>query len=529
MAVFSWFAWGTIASVPAAQPSRYFKIKVVDDRTSRGVPLVELRTVHNVRYYSDSNGIVAFYEPGLVGQKVFFHVQSHGYEFPKDGFGYAGKRLDVREGGSAAIKIKRLNIAERLYRITGEGIYRDSVLVGEPVPTRKPLLNAEVTGQDSAMAVPWRGKIYWFWGDTTRLRYPLGQFAMSGATSRPPQMGGLDPTHGVDLEYFVDAEGFSKKMCPMKAGGMVWIDGILIARDESGAERMIAHYARMKSLGEMLEHGLAVWDEKDQVFKKHVEFNLNDKWRCPRGHPIRVKDRDADYLVFPTPYATARVKADLKHIADQSSYEAFTCLVPGSRYDKAEARVERDADGKLIYGWKADTDPIDSAQERELIKAGKIKEDEARYQPKDVDGNKAISMHSGSINWNEFRKKWILIAVQSFGSSSFLGEVWFAEADSVTGPWLWAKKIVTHDKYTFYNPVHHVFFDQDGGRVIYFEGTYANTFSGNPDPTPRYDYNQIMYRLDLSDPRLPRPLAPAKTTGGAQEPIRDSTGKETTR
>ncbi|MBU6411264.1 MAG: hypothetical protein KGR98_12840, partial [Verrucomicrobia bacterium] len=30
----------------------------------------------------------------------------------------------------------------------------------------------------------------------------------------------------------------------------------------------------------------------------------------------------------------------------------------------------------------------------------------------------------------------------------------------------------------------------------------ASTFSGNKHPTPRYDYNQIMYRLDLSDPCL---------------------------
>ncbi len=41
-----------------------------------------------------------------------------------------------------------------------------------------------------------------------------------------------------------------------------------------------------------------------------------------------------------------------------------------------------------------------------------------------------------------------------------------------------------------------------GGRLIYFEGTYTQTFSGNPVATPRYDYNQIMYRLDLADPRL---------------------------
>ncbi len=36
----------------------------------------------------------------------------------------------------------------------------------------------------------------------------------------------------------------------------------------------------------------------------------------------------------------------------------------------------------------------------------------------------------------------------------------------------------------------------------YFEGTYSATFSRDGDPTPRYDYNQIMYRLDLSDERL---------------------------
>ena len=67
-----------------------------------------------------------------------------------------------------------------------------------------------------------------------------------------------------------------------------------------------------------------------------------------------------------------------------------------------------------------------------------------------------------------------------------------------------AKKIVTHDRYTFYNPTQHPFFDQDGGRTIYFEGTYTNQFTGRPEtpPTPRYEYNQIMYRLDLADTRL---------------------------
>jgi hypothetical protein len=505
-----------------AEPVRYFKIRVADDRSGRGVPLVELRTVHGTRYYTDSNGLVAFYEPGLMGRKVFFFVESHGYEFPKDGFGFAGRALDVREGGSAEIKIHRRNIAERLYRVTGAGIYHDSVLLSERVPIREPLLNAQVAGQDSALAVPWRGRIYWFWGDTNRPAYPLGLFRVSGATSETPGRGGLAPGVGVDLQYFVGQDGFSKAMCPIEGPGPVWLDGLLTVRDEAGHERLAARYMRMKSLGEMLEHGLAVFDETESVFKKRRQFELNQTWRCPRGHPIRQDDRGVAYYLFPQPYAGVRVKAELKCVADPACYEAFTCLVPGSRFPKAGSHatpgtaangvrvpppVERNAEGRLVYAWKPNTDPIAAVEERELIEAGQIKPDEARYQPRDAQTHKPVEMHSGSIHWNAFRKSWIMIAVQARGTS-MLGEVWFAEADSPTGPWPWARKIATHDKYSFYNPVHHPFFDEDGGRMIYFEGTYSHTFSGNPDPTPRYDYNQIMYRLDLADPRLPRPLAP---------------------
>src|ERR1043166_8813398 len=103
-----------LAADPVPSAGKYFKITVVDEETGRGVPLVELRTVNQIRYYTDSNGVVAFHEPGLMGQSVFFSVRSHGYEFAKDGFGFPGKALDVSEGGSATLKIKRVNIAERL-------------------------------------------------------------------------------------------------------------------------------------------------------------------------------------------------------------------------------------------------------------------------------------------------------------------------------------------------------------------------------------------------------------------------------
>ena len=54
-------------SQPSQPPARgAFRIQVVDKATGRGVPLVELKTVNQIRYVTDSNGVVAFDEPGLV-------------------------------------------------------------------------------------------------------------------------------------------------------------------------------------------------------------------------------------------------------------------------------------------------------------------------------------------------------------------------------------------------------------------------------------------------------------------------------
>ena len=60
-----------------------------------------------------------------------------------------------------------------------------------------------------------------------------------------------------------------------------------------------------------------------------------------------------------------------------------------------------------------------------------------------------------------------------------------------------ARKIVTHNDYTFYNPKHHPYFDQESGRIVYFEGTYTDAFAGAKFPTLRYNYNQVMYRWTL--------------------------------
>ncbi len=477
-----------------------FAIRLVDEATNRGVPLVELKTTPDQIYLSDSNGYIAIDEPTLMGREAFFHVSSHGYEFPKDGFGYRGKALRVEPGGEAILNIRRINIAERLYRITGAGIYRDSVKLGKKVPIEEPLLNASVTGQDSVQAVVKGQRVYWFWGDTDRLRYPLGHFNTSGAVSLLPKAGGLSPDQGINLDYFTGDDGFSRPMFPRENGVLIWIHGAFRVNGVDGEPRILTHYSRRKSLQRQLSHGLAVLDEGKNLFEPVVQYDEHEK-RYPRGHAFQVRQQGKEYVCFADPYALVRVPATWEAAIDSTQYEAFTPLKAGSR-EVDPNNLDRTEDGKLNYAWKRDTAPVDGRQHQQWVRDGHIKEDKSQFRTVDAATEKPILLHRGSIQFNEFRQRWVMIAHQSGGTPSFLGEVWYSEARQPEGPFRKAVKIVTHDRYAFYNVTHHEFFDQQQGRLIYFEGTYTNTFSKTPTRTPWYDYNQIMYRLDLGDPRL---------------------------
>lgn len=497
---FSFFLFNSAA---AKEENVYFAIIVVDDQTGRGVPLVELRTVSEIKFYTDSNGVVAFNEPGLMDRKVFFHIKSHGYEVPPDGFGVRGKVLDVKAGGSATIKIKRINVAERMYRLTGEGIYRDSVLLGLPVPLEKPVINASVSGQDSVQMTQHLGKLYWFFGDTNRPGYALGHFGTSGATSKLPADGGLDPAKGVNLTYFAGLDGFSRPMVGGPEPGPRWIQGLLNVKDDSGAEKLVTMCSRMKNLGEVHDRHLMVLNDTTNEFEKIAPISAEHprNFVGSNAQAVRVKFGEQDYFCFCAPYPLVRVKADWKSVIDPAAYESYTCLERGTRYSKGAAKVER-ADGKVVWGWKAETSPIDWKQQDELVAAKQLNENERYFVMTDIETGKPVHGHSGSVHYNAYRKMWIMLLEQYGGSSSLLGEVYYSEAPEATGPWEKARKIVTHDKYTFYNVAQHPEFDQEGGRYVYFQGTYTTTFSGNTDPTPRYEYNQVMYRLDLSDERL---------------------------
>lgn len=514
---------GTRPDGPMARS--YAEIRVLDAATGRGVPLAELETVNGLTFVTDNAGRVAFHEPGLMGRNLFFTVRSHGYEAKKDGFGFAGAKVTPRAGAVALIKVTRRNVAERLCRLTGEGLYRDSVLLGHKVMLPDPLNPGKVGGQDSVQAAVYRGKVYWFWGDTLRMDYPLGLFRMAGATTPTfdPRDAKSDPAAGIPFDYFVDRKtGFTRAMMPLaeRPQGVVWVSALAVVPDERGRERLVGHYSRRKGLVGEYEQGLAAFDDEKAVFTSLEELPLGESWRWPSGHPIPFEEKGEKWLLFGSPTPNVRVRATLKDFRDPAQYEAFTCLKAGGDAKTPVLQVGRD--GSPVWRWQKALPPLGSTKERALVKAGKLRPEHARFCPEDTTRPEdRVVLHSGTVRWNAYRKRWVLLAGQIGGKSSHLGEVWYAEADHPTGPFAKAVRVVTHDRQTFYNVCHHAFLDRDGGRTIHFEGTYTNDFSGNSHRTPRYNYNQVLYRLDLDAPAL-RAARPAERPSSTGTPRRDS-------
>ena len=429
-------------------------------------------TVDQSKYYTDSNGLVAFAEPGLMDRKLFFHVKGHGYEFPKDGFGYRGKALLTKPGAQETLKVKRLNVAERLYRVTGGGIYRDTILLGRPAPIRQPLLNADVLGSDSVVTTIYEGRLYWFWGDTNRPGYPLGNFQVPGAWSRLPGIDTLDPEVGIDLKYEVDDQGFAKASAKMPGEGPTWIFGLVTIRTNDrivGLDRVFAGYVKVRPPMEVYEHGLCEYDPATKAFVKRKVF-AEGAPVYPDGQAFRVLAGAEPYYYFAQGYPYIRVRAEVDSFGDLGTYETFTPLKSGSRAEKLE--VDRDSQGKVVWAWKRNAPPLRPVDQQSLVKSGKLASEDARLALRDAETGKSLLGHASTVEWNPHLNRWVMLICEQFGTS-MLGELWFATARSPEGPWVYARKVVTHDNYSFYNPKQHPYFSKDDGRTIFFEGRHT--------------------------------------------------------
>ncbi|KAL0481446.1 hypothetical protein AKO1_012574, partial [Acrasis kona] len=476
----------------------YHTIHVVDDITGRGVPLVNLSTVNFVPHYTDSNGIIAFYEPDLMNlqHKVFFHVSSHGYEVDIDEEGYRGVAINIECGGETQIKIRRTQISQRLYRYSGQGIYRDSIMTNtltDHIPAHmKEGLNAGVTGHDSVQCIAINDTYYWFFGDTNSAEYPLGNFHTTCATTNlKDTIKNIDLF--VDLNY-IKQDAFVKPVAPMKPlAKPTWLHA---PHTTDGTENNL--YASYFKITSPETRGIMKWNPEEKMFVNVLVIDTKkyNVWPTHGGHTLIVDD----YVYFMNPFPFVRCPKN--QYADLSTYTSFSPLVEGTNdFDLNNIKLDRSESGRIRYAWKRNTSPLTASGMYVLVKSGRMKPEEALWLIQSMDQNMTtIIMVSGTVNYNEYRKKYILISGQIFGDTSLLGNIWYSESDSPLGPWSYAVQIAKHNSIDFYNPRHHPLFDQ--GPNLYYEGTYVRTFDTHGIPTPYYDYNQQVHKLNLDDIRL---------------------------
>lgn len=427
-------------------------IQVVEQGSGWPVPLVELRTTHNVRFVSDNAGIIAFDLPELMGVETWFHIRGHGYGVPKDGFGYRGTRLIPVPGKKLTVKVERELPAKRLGRITGGGLFGESQRFGLETGWRE----QGILGCDSVQTTVHKGRLYWAWGDTTLARYPLGLFHTISATTDRQPLHSFEPPVRLRYDYFSDDVGRVREVARMPGEGPTWISGYVSVPDKEGQARLVGTYVKVKGFLSVYECGLCVWNDAEERFER-----LRVLWTktpatpepplVPDGHPTFWEDKSGkEWLLFGDPFPRLKCAADFESWSDPIEWEAL---------------------------------------------------DTQETVPVLHDGT-SVTPHRGSIAWNDFRKKWVSVFTQWHGAASALGEIWYAEAPHPTGPWGAAVKVVTHARYTFYNPRLHPEFTLAACPILLFEATYTKQFSKTEEASPRHDYNQILYRLDLDDPTL---------------------------
>ena len=256
--VLAMLAW---SRVDGAEP---FRITVREKGSGLPVPLMELRTTDHVRWVTDNAGVVAFDLPEAMGHETWLTVSGHGYAIAADGLGSRGVRVKPVAGGATVIEVDRKNVAQRVGRLTGAGLLSESEKCD---PAREKADDLGIVGCDSVQNAVHRGRLYWFWGDTTLRKYPLGIFHATGATTGLPPPEKLVPPLRLPLEYFVDDEHQPKAVAKMPGDGPTWLTGVVSLNDRQGTPRLVASYMKVKPPLTIYQWGLAVWNE---IGRAHV-------------------------------------------------------------------------------------------------------------------------------------------------------------------------------------------------------------------------------------------------------------------
>ncbi|MDR1860815.1 MAG: hypothetical protein LBR06_07870 [Bacteroidales bacterium] len=432
---------------PPPQAAGYCCIEVTEEGSGWPVPLVELKTVHQQRFVTDNAGRIALDAPELMGRETWFEVVGYGYSVKADGYGYQGFRLTPDYGKTLKIAVRRDIKARRIGRLTGAGLFGESQKTGD----FKEVPESGVFGCDSIQSAIYNEHKFWIWGDTSIAKYPLGIFDASAATTAVMPFTAFEPPLNLPFRHFRDSAGQVRGVAPISGSGPTWLSGLVSLPDSSGRCHLCAMYAKITPPLSAYECGLCVWNDTAERFERIAVIWSKSAATpacplMPDGHPALWTDSVGhNWALFGNPLPTMRCPATFEAWRNPRMWEPLT---PQEKIPSADAR-------------------------------------------------ESVKPHSGSIAWNSFRKRWVTVFVQHFGKPAAFGEVWYAEADTPTGEWHNAIKILSHGNYTFYNPRIHPDCTPDDAPFLLFEGTFASTFADKPAIVPRYDYNQLLYRFDL--------------------------------
>lgn len=161
----------------------------------------------------------------------------------------------------------------------------------------------------------------------------------------------------------------------------------------------------------------------------------------------------------------------------------------------------RGEDGRPEYAWRQGGLPFNQTLSKALIEQGKLTDDESIFLLHDHDSGDALRAHGGSLAWNEYRQRWVMIASkhgarrcsEKYGMPrpkhlSVPGRTPSRSSRTTTTVSTIPSSIPTSIKMA-----------DDSSTLKERTPIHSPTI---PTQTPRYDYNQIMYRLDLADERL---------------------------
>jgi hypothetical protein len=434
-----------------------FRIQILDQSNQWPVPLVELRTTHHVRLVSDNNGFIAFDLPELMGTETWFELSGNGYTVPEDGFGYRGVRLTPRPGEQATIEVHREYPAKRLGRITGIGRFAESQKLGQAYENAE----QQVLGCDSVQNAIYQDRLFWIWGDTTIASYPLGIFNTLGGTTVRRPIPTYAPPIRLEYDYFLDHRDRIRGVANIPGDGPTWLTGLVTLLDSERREHLVATYQKIAPPLTVYEYGQCEWDDTVAKFvPTRVLWSAAESPATtppsPQGHAVNWQDEQGKaWVLFGEPFPTLKMEATYESWRDPSRWIAL----------ESQKRV-----------------PIAGSLQ--------LRADQTKTE---------IDVHRGSIVWNEYKRKWVTLFTQLSGDQSYLGAIWYAESPTPFGPWSSAVQVADHDGHSFYNPLIHAEWTDADGSILLFEGTFTKTFAKAVQAIPRYEYNQVLYRLDLKD------------------------------